>query len=46
MFFTLFGYLVSGGGVQTGLVNNLLMHFFHLYSSNIEVSETYFFLIF
>ena len=34
-----------GGGGQTGLVHNLLMQFFSLYSSKIKVSETYFFLI-
>ena len=31
------------GGGQTGLVHNLIMQFFSLYSSNMEVSETYFF---
>ena len=31
------------GGGQSGLVHNLLMQFFSLYSSKIEVSETYFF---
>ena len=31
------------GGVPKGLVHNLLMQFFSLYSSTIEVSETYFF---
>ena len=30
------------GGGQTGLVDNLLMQFFSLYNSKIEVSETYF----
>ena len=35
-----------GGGGQTGLVHNLLMQFFSLYSSKIEVSETCFFLLF
>ena len=43
VFFTLFGYWVRGGGGQTGLVHNLLTQFFSLYSSKIEVSETYFF---
>ena len=54
MFITLFGYWVQGGGGQTGLVHNLeggqtglvhnlLMQFFSLYSSKIEVSETYFY---
>ena len=33
----------GGGGGQTGLVHNLLMHFFSLCTSKIEVSETYFF---
>ena len=32
----------GGGGGQTGLVHNLLMQFFTLYSSKIEVFETYF----
>ena len=35
----------GGGGGQTGLVHNLLMQFFSLYSSKIEVFETYFFYI-
>ena len=44
MFFTLFGYWAGGGGGgQTGLVHNLLMQFFTLGSSKIEVSETYVF---
>ena len=44
MFFTLFGYWAGrGGGGQTGLAHNLLMQFFRLYSSKIEVSETYVF---
>ena len=43
MFFTLFGYWVWGGGVGTGLVHNLLMQFFTLGSSKIEVSKTFFF---
>ena len=33
----------GGGGGQMGLVHNLLMQFFTLHSSKIEVSETYFF---
>ena len=33
----------GGGGGQMGLVHNLLVEFFTLYSSKIEVSETYFF---
>ena len=32
-----------GGGSPKGLVHNLLMQFFTLGSSQIEVSETYFF---
>ena len=44
LFFTLFGFLVrGGGGGQTGLVHNLLMQSFTLGSSKIEVSETYVF---
>ena len=42
MFFILFGYLV-GGGSPKGWVHNLLMQFFTLDSSKIEVFETYFF---
>ena len=46
MFFTLFGYLVGwrggGGGAPKGLVHNLLMQFFTLGSSKIEVFETCF----
>ena len=33
----------GGGGVPKGLVHHLLMQFFTLGSSNIEVSETFFF---
>ena len=33
----------EGGGGQMGLVHNLLMQFFSLYSSKIEAFETYFF---
>ena len=34
MFFTLFGcWVQGGGGVQTGLVHNLRMQFFILYTS-------------
>ena len=40
MFFTLFGYWVGGGG---GLVHNLLMQFFTLDSSKMEVFKTFFF---
>ena len=43
MFFTLFGYWVRGGGSPKGLVHNLLMQFFTLDSSKIEVFETCFF---
>ena len=43
MFFTLFGYWVGAGGSPKGLVHNLLMQFFTLDSSKIEVFETYFF---
>ena len=44
MFFTLFGYWVGGGGgAPKGLVRNLLMQFFTLDSSKMEVFETYFF---
>ena len=43
VFFTLFGYWERGGGGQMGLVHNLLMQFFILYSSEIELLETYFF---
>ena len=44
MFFTLFGYQVrGGGGSPKGLVHNLLMQFFTLGSSKIEVSETSYF---
>ena len=45
MFFTLFGYQVrwGGGGSPKGLVHNLLMQFFTLASSKMEVFETCFF---
>ena len=44
LFFIIFGYRVpGGGGSPKGLVHNLLRQFFSLYSSKIEVSETYFF---
>ena len=45
MFFTLFGYWahVGGGGSPKGLVHNLLMQFFTLGSSKIEVFQTCFF---
>ena len=41
VFFTLFGYL--GGGSPNGVVHNLLMQFFTLYSSKIEVFRNLFF---
>ena len=44
MFFTLFGYQVPGGrGAPKGLLHNLLMQFFTLGSSKMEVFETCFF---
>ena len=47
MFFTLFGYWVGfwggGGGAPKGMVHNLLMHFFTLDSSKMEVFKTCFF---
>ena len=44
MFFTPFGYWVRGGrGSPKGLVHNLLMQFFTLGSSKMEVFETCFF---
>ena len=47
MFFTLFGCWARaggwGGGSPKGLVHNLLMRFFTLDSSKIEVFETYFY---
>ena len=46
MFYTLFGYWArqrGGGGSHKGLVHNMLMWFFTLGSSKIEVCETYFF---
>ena len=43
MFFTLSGYWAHVGGVSPkGLVHNLLMQFFTLGSSKIEVFKTYF----
>ena len=46
VFFTLFGYQVGGGGggggAPKGRVHNLLMQFFNLDSSKIEVFETCF----
>ena len=44
MFVTLFGYWAPGGGGGKELVHNLLMQFFNLYFSKIEVFKTYFFL--
>ena len=45
MFLTLFGYQVRGrgGGSPRGLVHNLLMQFFTLDSSKMEVFETCFY---
>ena len=44
LFFTLLWYyLRGGGGSPKGLVHNLLMQFFTLGCSKIEVSETYVF---
>ena len=45
MFFTLFGYWPHGGvgGAPKGLVHNLLMQFFTLDSSKIEVFKTGFY---
>ena len=43
VFATLFGCLLQGGGSPNGRVYNLLMQFFTLGRSKIEVSETYFF---
>ena len=44
MFFTLFGYWVGGeGGAPKGWVHNLLIQFFTLDSSKIEVFKTCFF---
>ena len=47
MFFTLFGYCVraGGGGSPKGLVHNLLMQFFTLGSSKIEVVKTFFLIL-
>ena len=43
MFFTILGYWVGGGGgAPKGLVHNLLMQFFTLDSSKIEVFKTCF----
>ena len=45
MFFTLFGYWVrgGGGGSPKELLHNLLVQFFSLHSSKIEIFRTYFF---
>ena len=43
VFFTLFGYGAGGWGSPKGLVHNLLMQFFTLDSSKIQVFETCFF---
>ena len=45
MFFSLLGYWVGGEGSPKGSVHNLLMQFFTLDGSKIEVFETYFFVI-
>ena len=37
------GCVGGGGGSPNGVVHNLLMQFFALYSSKTKVSETYFF---
>ena len=42
VFFTLFGYWV-GGGFPKGMVHNLLMQFFTLDNSQMEVFKTCFF---
>ena len=42
VFFTLFGYQVGGGGSPKGRVHSVLMQFFNLGSSKIEVFETCF----
>ena len=39
------GRVGAGGGGQTGLVHNLLMQFFGLYNSKIEVCKTFFFFL-
>ena len=42
----LFGYWWrGGGGASKGLVHNLLMQFFSLYSSKIEISQTFFLIL-
>ena len=45
MFFTLFGYWAhgGGGGAPKGLVQNLVMQFFTVDSSKIEVFEPCFY---
>ena len=43
VFFTLFGCVAGGEGVPRGLGHNLLMQFFGLGSSKMEISETDFF---
>ena len=42
MFLTLFGSWPQGGETPKGLVHNLLMQFFTLGTSKIEVFETFF----
>ena len=41
VFFTIFGYLVGGGGVPKGLVHNPLLQFFTMGSAKIKLSKTY-----
>ena len=43
MFFTLFGHGHQGGGSPKGLVDDLLVQFFTLDTSKIEVVESIFF---
>ena len=45
MFFTLFGYWVGRGGSPKGLVDNVLMQFFALDSSKIEVFDLIFLIL-
>ena len=45
VFFTRFGYYVRGGGSAKGLVHKLIMQFFTLGSSKIEVFETFFLIL-
>ena len=43
MFFALFGYYVWGAGSLKGMVHDLLVQFFTLGSSKMEIFETCFF---